>query len=79
MDYNIINYNGNLEYVRYTLRNAYYKQILTYYFDYTYLSCISKKIDSYQDMKKYLKYVSKKIDAVYPAIYKCKFKYKVAK
>ena len=74
MDYNIINYSGDLEYVRYSLRNVYYKQILTYYFDYTDLICISKKIDSYQDMKKYLKYVSEKIDAVYPAIYKCKLK-----
>ena len=27
MDYNIINYIGDLEYVRYSLRNAYYKQI----------------------------------------------------
>ena len=78
MDYNIINYTDDLEYVRYSLRNVYYKQILTYYLDYyldyMYLSCNSKKIDSYQDMKKYLKYVSKKIDAVYPAIYKCKLK-----
>ena len=74
MDYDIINYTDDLEYVRYSLRNVYYKHILTYYLDYTYLSCNSKKIDSYQDMKKYLKYVSKKIDAVYPAIYKCKLK-----
>ena len=74
MDYDIINYIDDLQYVRYSLRNVYHKQILTYYLDYTYLSCISKKIDSYQDMKKYLKYVSEKIDAVYPAIYKCKLK-----
>ena len=27
MDYNIINYTDDLEYVRYSLRNVYYKQI----------------------------------------------------
>ena len=74
MDYDIINYIDDLQYVRYSLRNVYHKQILTYYLDHTYLNCSFKKIDSYQDMKKYLKYVSEKIDAVYPAIYKCKLK-----